>query len=141
MSAGFTIIGTHLPGERCDPAPGHPESYQQVHVAIQRGKDSIDLKRGGSAEVRWDIDVTIKNGRFAGPYVHGQRGERFIYLVWGEKHGGSLVMFRRAKLQLDSLDAVACDGRTVEGRLRLSDPRGAPLCASVRPPLISWNVI
>lgn len=52
-------------------------------------------------------------------------------------------MFRRAKLQLDAirpavLDAALSRGLLV-GRLRLTDPGGHPVCASVRPPAIDWT--
>jgi hypothetical protein len=51
-------------------------------------------------------------------------------------------MFRRAKLCLDAVPAdvarAAVRGGVLVGRLGLTDPRGNPLCASVRPPLISW---
>ena len=54
------------------------------------------------------------------------------------------AMFRRAKLWLDggvpgeTLVRAASHGQLV-GRLRLSDAKGNPLCATVRPPLIEWS--
>ena len=53
-------------------------------------------------------------------------------------------MFRRAKLMLadvpgDVLAKAAKSGRLV-GSLGLTDTRGQPLCASVRPPVIDWSV-
>jgi hypothetical protein len=84
--------------------------------------------------------VEVRAGRFSGPFVHGQRGERFVYLSWGELgEDGRFSMFRRAKLQLDCLDPATLDGATVEGRLAMSEG-GGPVCASVRPPAITWKV-
>ena len=88
----------------------------------------------------FEFDVAVRNGRFGGPYVHGRNGERFIYLSWGEAAHGTFTMFRRAKLQLDSIDPEASDGRIVEGRVSLTDDCGHPLCASVRPPRIQWSI-
>jgi hypothetical protein len=51
-------------------------------------------------------------------------------------------MFRRAKVWLDAVPAPvvqrAVDRGLLVGRLGLSDPKGHPLCASVRPPSIEW---
>jgi uncharacterized protein DUF5990 len=53
-------------------------------------------------------------------------------------------MFRRAKLMLadvpgDVLAKAATKGVLV-GRLGLTDAKGQPLCAAVRPPAIEWSV-
>ncbi len=78
-----------------------------------------------------------------GPYVQGPPGGRFIYLNWGTVDDGSFTMFRRAKLWLNSVPAevlaASLDGVLV-GRLGLTDARGNPRCAAVRPPVIEWSV-
>jgi hypothetical protein len=80
-----------------------------------------------------------------GPYVSGRPGERFVYLSWGQLgDDASFTMFRRAKLWLNAVppevlaDAVAAG--VLVGRLGLRDPKGNPVCASIRPPLIEWSV-
>jgi hypothetical protein len=87
---------------------------------------------------------------FAGPFVHGKRGERFLYLSWkpknwqpGEPEPGPCVYLRRMKVHLrsitaqlvrEALRAGAVIETTVEGRAR----DGGPACASV--PLIGgWK--
>jgi hypothetical protein len=55
-------------------------------------------------------------------------------------------MFRRAKLWLETigderLQQAIATGAIVEGRLALTDAKGGPLCASVRPPTITWSLI
>ncbi len=139
MPVRIRIVGTRLPGRRCGPAPTPGGTYENVHVGIQRGSEVVDLVPGDAPLAHFDFEVTVREGRFAGPYVHG-RGERFVYLSWGEVAGGSFRMFRRAKLQLDHLDAAALEGRTVQATLGLTDDRGHPLCASVRPPRVVWTV-
>jgi Family of unknown function (DUF5990) len=140
MSVHFRLVGTDLPGDSCATAPTTSGVYTAVHVGVQRGKEVIDLVRGDERQAVFEFDVAVRNGKFSGPYIHGSGGERFIYLSWGELIHGHFAMFRRAKLQLDSLDPDDCDGRTVEGRLGLTDAKGHPLCASVRPPKITWTV-
>lgn len=83
---------------------------------------------------------------FRGPFVQGRRGERFLYLTWGEvSPGGGFEMFRRAKLHLSPLAEPETagslgPGARVEASLELTDAGGAPTCAAVRPPLIEWRV-
>jgi hypothetical protein len=131
VTARFRLVGTDMPGLACGPSDG-------VHVGVQRGREAVELVPGDSEAARWEFDVDVRNGRFTGPYVHGRGDERFLYLVWVA--GPHREMFRRAKLQLDGLDAAAVDGGVVEARLPLTDDRGGPVCASVRPPRISWTV-
>ena len=53
-------------------------------------------------------------------------------------------MFRRAKLMLADVpgDVLAKAAKTgpLVGSLGLTDAKGQPLCASVRPPVIGWSV-
>ena len=52
-------------------------------------------------------------------------------------------MFRRAKLWLDAIDPgvveAALGSQLLVARLGLTDAKGHPLCASVRPPLVEWS--
>ena len=54
-------------------------------------------------------------------------------------------MARGAKFRLFEMDraifeSAAAPGRTLVGRLGLTDEQGWPRCATVRPPLIAWTV-
>jgi Family of unknown function (DUF5990) len=142
MAAHFRIVGTDLPGRSCGPAPEHPEPYAHVHVGLQRTAEVVDVVPADAdrALFEFDVDVDTERGRFTGPYVHGRDGQRFIYLSWGELIDGEFRMFRRAKLHIDHLDPRAVDGRAVVGELGLRDAKGNPLCASVRPPRITWTI-
>ena len=52
-------------------------------------------------------------------------------------------MFRRAKLMLDGVppDVLrrAVETGTLNGRIGLTDEKGNPSCAAMRPPLIEWT--
>lgn len=58
-----------------------------VHVGVQIRQDPARLVRADESEARWEVDVeVIRNDGaldFRGPGVHGKRGDRFIYLTWG----------------------------------------------------------
>ncbi len=89
--------------------------------------------------VRSSLGVDLK-----GPYIQGPPGGRFIYLSWGTvDDAGGFTLFRRAKLWFDAIPPAVID-RAVSlsllvGRLGLTDGRGNPLCAAVRPPVIEWS--
>jgi hypothetical protein len=141
MAAWFRIVGSDLPGLSCSPAPTETGVYSNIHVGVQRGREVVDLVAGDAANATFEFEVGVRNGRFAGPYVHGRGDQRFIYLSWGEITEGEFRMFRRAKVQLDSLDPTKVDGRTVIAELGLTDAKGHPTCGSIRPPAVEWCVI
>jgi hypothetical protein len=121
---------------------------QNVHVAVQIGKEPAGLVRGDADRARWDIDVrTVITGGgvdLRGPAVHGKKGERFLYLTWGDVAGDSFTILRRAKLMIGDIEpemlaAAARDDGVLVASLSLTDERGGPRCARVKPPLISWR--
>ena len=137
------IEGTNLPGRTFD-------EHANVHVGVQCRSEAVDLTPGDATEATFDFDVDILPSDdggwdFRGPYVHGKRGERFLYLTWGDvAPTGDFAMFRRAKLHLSCLDeslitAAAEPAHHLVARLGLTDGRGGPRCASLRPPAIDWT--
>jgi hypothetical protein len=130
----IVISGHQLPGRRCGP-------YSNVHVGLQVGSRPDGLVAGDAESAQWCADVQvihIDNVRdFRGPAVHGRRGERFLYLTWGEVDGDRFAMFRRAKLMLDD----APDGEAVAAEVRLTDDKGMPCCARLRAPMIRWTSV
>ena len=141
------IVGTDLPGRDCPPGHNFP-GYENVHVGMQtkrRPPELLNVQAGDAAEVEWTIDCEVTGSDVRGPYVQGRPGDRFIYLNWGSVDGaGHIEMFRRAKLMLDGVpaDVLAEASRSgvLVGRLGLTDAKGQPLCAAVRPPTIEWSV-
>jgi hypothetical protein len=134
------IEGHTLPGRACGP-------YLDVEVGVQVKQDTVDVVPADAAEARWEQEIRrTADGDWRGPAVHGPKGERFLYLVWRGREGASapLAGFRRAKLRLDAVpaDVAEAAGRSgvLVGRLALTDARGMPVCASVRPPDgIAWT--
>jgi hypothetical protein len=141
------IIGTDLPGRDC-PAGHNFPGYANVHVGVQtkrRPPELLDLQPGDAEEVTWTIECHVAGSDVRGPYIHGRPGDRFIYLNWGSVDSdGRMDMFRRAKLMLAGVPtdvlAEAAESGTLIGRLGLTDGKGQPLCAAVRPPAIEWSV-
>jgi len=124
-------------------------AMDNVHVGVQIGRDPAQLARADESGARWEVDVDVvrKEGAldFRGPAVQGKRGDRFIYLTWGNVGpGGGFEMFRRAKLMLDRVEPglilSAMEAGLLEAVVDLTDDRGGPRCARVDPPALVWSV-
>ncbi len=132
------IVGVNLPGLRWS-------TYQNIHVGVQRRSEVVDTVPGDADEAVWEFPIEPAGGDFRGPHVQGKRGERFLYLSWGAVGAdGTFEMFRRAKLMLGAIDpgvveAAAQPGHRLEAALSLTEGDGAPRCAALRPPAISWT--
>jgi hypothetical protein len=141
---GLRIIGRRLPGSSWSGRTG-------IHVGVQQDSTVVGLVDGDAGEAVFDVELDLVEPAegeldFRGPYVNGRRGERFVYLVWGEvDHNGGFAMFRRAKLHLAPLleqypTPSVLASRRVQAVLELTDTRGRPLAASVRPPWVTWRL-
>jgi len=160
------IEGTELPGRTCQPEPDGTV-HRNIHVAlattatgVAEGQPwlTVPLKPGLAAEpfpgdakqTRWEVTVTVRGSAvdgydFTGPSVSGDRTDRNLGLVWGDVPGdGTLQMFRGAKLRLVDVpphlitDAMR-PGHRLVARVRLTDDRGNPVCARLRPSHLTWS--
>jgi hypothetical protein len=161
-SLTVVIDGYDLPGRTCRPEPGGP-GHRNVHVAVSgKVKDrpflvvpdrpglAIEPVPGDAESARWEVTVTVRRGAdgfdFTGPFVGGTRDDRNLGLAWGDVPGdGTLRLFRGAKLRLVDVDPALIEeamrpGHRLVARIRLTDPRGNPVCARVHPPALTWSV-
>jgi Family of unknown function (DUF5990) len=144
------IRGSDLPGRSCGPNPEGRMS-EDVHVGLARRAETVELVPGDARSARWTFEITVRRDEddefdFGGPFVHGRRGERSLGLRWGTlAWDDTFEVFRAAKLRFSDVDqslveqALGAGGRLV-ATLGLTDDRGAPVCASVRPPDVTWSV-
>ena len=147
------LEGRELPGISCGPGRDYPRGHPNIHVGVQRRNkpgELLGVVRGDAESATWTLectaDATSDGFDLKGPYIQGSPGGRFVYLSWGvvdDDDEGTFTMFRRAKLMLDAVPAEvvrrAQDTGVLVGRLGLTDPKGDPLCAAVRPPVIAWS--
>ena len=104
---------------------------------------------GDAPSARWDVTVTVRRDQdgfdFGGPFVRGDRADRHLGLGWGDAPGdGTLRLFRGAKLRLADVEPQLIEeamrpGHRLLARVRLTDARGNPVCARLRPPAITWS--
>jgi Family of unknown function (DUF5990)/Domain of unknown function (DUF5655) len=160
------VEGSELPGLTCRPEPDG-SMHRNIHVAlattakgIAEGQPwlTVPLKPGlavepfpGDAEqARWEVTVTVRGSAedgydFTGPSVGGDRTDRNLGLVWGDVPGdGTLQMFRGAKLRLVDvppglITEAMRPGQRLVARVRLTDDKGNPACARLRPPHLTWS--
>ncbi|HEX4243956.1 MAG TPA: DUF5990 family protein [Acidimicrobiales bacterium] len=145
------IEGRDLPGSSCGPSPDSPGGYRNIHVGVQRRNhrdELLGLVSAQASAASWTVDCnpvrSIKGIDLTGPFIQGPSGARFIYLSWGTVDGADVfTLFRRAKLWFDAIRPAvvddAVDRGLLLGCLGLTDPKGHPLCAAVRPPVIEWS--
>lgn len=146
----ISIEASSLPGRACGPSCDFP-GYSNIHVGVQRRNrpdELLDLYPGDAPSASWSLECTATTAPdgvdLKGAYIQGRPNARFIYLSWGTVDTpGTFTLFRRAKLMFDGipLEVLNAAVRTgcLLGRLELTDKRGNPLCAAVRPPLITWT--
>ncbi len=133
------VVGENLPGRSWG-------GQGDVHVALQVRADPEKPVPGDAPAASWETEVRVVDGDFRGPAVHGRRGERFLYLTWGDVGtDGSWQMFRRAKLMLTDLDGAQVaeaesTGRAVVATVQLTDEAGCPRCGRLRAPAITWSL-
>ena len=155
------IDGYDLPGLTCAPEPDGSR-HRSVHVALSgKSKDrpglvvpgrpglAIEPVPGDAESARWELPVTLRRDAdgfdFGGPFVNGPRDDRSLGLAWGDVPGdGTLRLFRGAKLRLVDIDPAVIEeamrpGHRLVARIRLTDPRGNPVCARVHPPALVWS--
>jgi hypothetical protein len=113
-----------------------------------RPAELLGLVAGDAPSAVWTMDCTAAPAPdgidVKGPYIQGPPGGRFIYLSWGTVDDtGGFTLFRRAKLWLGAVPPAVLDRAREQGllvgRLGLTDPKGNPRCAAVRPPVIDWS--
>ena len=138
------IVCTDLPGEEWD---GHSGLY----LGIQCDDQMIESASAGSKRVVFRPVLRARrnsdgSANFLGAFAHGPRTERFIYLVWVAVHGKVAVkMVGRIKLHLNhikwrSVEKAAGGKKPIRVTLALTNAKGKPVMASVRPDVAKWEL-
>jgi hypothetical protein len=139
------LICEGLPANRFEGFDGR----HRILVVLQTKDGFATGTPQGDDALAWTTEITLKPGAdgtpdFAGPAVHGKRGERFFYLSWSGERSGHREMFRRLKLHLRDLTPAQIDrarksGGILEARVHAVAKDGGPACASV-PLLGGWKL-
>ena len=140
------LVCEGLPADRFEGFDGR----RDIRVELQTKDGHEAGLPAGKDALAWTTLVTVKTGAdgqpdFAGPAVHGKKGERFFYLSWSSDRFGHREMFRRLKAHLRDLtaaqiaEAVKTEAKLV-ARVHAIAKDGGPACASVKLLGGGWSV-
>lgn len=115
---------------------------KDVDFGLQSGHGSTyeiaQKQRSKGTDLNFEFTVTAKPGRkdglpnFAGPFVQGPSGERFVYINIGTYAGQTNTCWsRRLKIPLQGItwDMIKA-GRVLAANVPGTEENGAPSCAS-----------
>jgi hypothetical protein len=128
-----------------------PDGLSALRLGVQAGQAVEQDAPCPAAEIvfRFLLQVAIdrQDGapRFSGPYVHGPRGGKFLYLCWGDRAAGEWQTYGRAKLSLGAVEPGLVETalrthRPLRARVRLTDARGRPATGSLKSGVYEWMV-
>jgi hypothetical protein len=143
---------TDLPGRTFhDTGTAGAPRREPVYLGLQRGREVVAQVRADRPTATFEAEFRVARKRdgtpnFLGPCAQGTAADRFFYLSWGVRTtGGGFAMFRRLKVGLGHLtwgdvERAVRRGRPLEVRLRLTDAKGGPLCATPPATQIRWRL-
>jgi hypothetical protein len=125
-----------------------------VDFALQKGRGSayetVQKQRSKGKDLEFDFPVTLKTGKegspdFAGPFVQGPSGERFVYLDIGTYAGQTnTVWSRRLKIPLSGINWELLNaGAPLLAMVPGTGADGSPSCAYAwrrRIPAWQWQL-
>lgn len=127
----------------CTRLPGH----SGIHLGMQKDKELFEPTLASGERIVFHPVLRARrnaNGsaNFLGPFAHGPKAERFLYLVWTAMKS-SASMFGRVKVHLNHLkwaDVEKAAGRNkpIKVTLTLTKDDGKLVYASVRPGVAKW---
>jgi hypothetical protein len=130
----------------------HLPATDGLRLGIQKRQEVIEDIPSATPEVTFAVPISVKSSiqqggtpeaenmaalDFAGPFVQGKVGERFIYLCWGTRQGEHWQTALRAKFPLRYLsekqvsDALET-GQPFRVSIDMTDAKGKPVCATIR---------
>jgi hypothetical protein len=135
------IVCTELPGMGRD----------LLHLGIQHGTEIIEAAPAVSKRIVFRPTLRAQRNadgsvNFLGPFAQGPKEERFIYLNWVTTDGKApTAMVGRIKLQLNHIKwtavAKAAQGdEPIRVKLALTNAKGNPVMASIRPDVAKWEL-
>jgi hypothetical protein len=138
------IICKSLPGTECDGRSG-------VHLGIQKDEELFEASPANLKSIVFRPVLRARrnadgSANFLGPFAHGPKTERFIYLVWAVVRGKVAVeRFGRIKVHLNHIkwtdvEKAVARKKPFKVTLELTKDNGKLVYASVRPGVAKWEL-
>jgi hypothetical protein len=122
-------------------------------VGIQHGQEIRQITPLASADTAsFDFEFALAGEGDSvdvrGPFVHGRKGDRFVYLVWGHPtQDDPFVRYARTKLMFNDIPmdlmltvADGSAGGVLVCTLQATSDKGTESSGTVRPPRVSWAI-
>lgn len=129
-----------------------PPGVNELRLGVQVGPmvEQDALCPAEQVILRVPVQVAIDPGEgalhFSGKAVHGPSSGKFLYLCWGEwGDDGEWRGNRRAKLPLgpvtrEMVETALRSGQPLRARIHMTDARGQPVAASLKPGIYEWGI-
>jgi hypothetical protein len=138
------VICTALPGSQWGERSG-------VHLGIQKDEQMVEPASAALKRIVFRPALRVRrnadgSANVLGPFAHGPRAERFIYLIWAVMKGGTCAeRFGRVKVHLNhigwtSVEKAVARKKPLKVTLALTNAKGGPVFASVRPGAAKWEL-
>lgn len=123
-----------------------------VHIGIQTDKELLEAVPANLKRVVFRPVFRVRkhadgSANFLGPFAHGPRAERFIYLVWVIVQGTTPVaMLGRIKIHLNHIEwtrveKAAAQKKAIKVTMALTNDKGKPVFASIRADQAKWELV
>jgi hypothetical protein len=136
----------------CEALPGLAyEGRAPLHLGIQQDAEIIQAAPADRDRIVFRPAFRVRkhsdgSANLLGPFAHGPRAERFIYLNWIVIQGGTRrEHIGRIKLHLNHIryedaENAAARGTPIKVTLQLTNQKGKPVFASVRANQAQWQL-
>ena len=138
------VICTRLPGAQW-------QGRSTLHLGIQKEESVLESAPANLERIVFRPTFRVRrladdSANFLGPFAHGPRAERFIYLNWSII-AGNVVTERpgRIKLHLNHITSTQVEKavarrKPIKVTLALTNAKGNPVFASVRADAAKWEL-
>jgi hypothetical protein len=138
------VICTRLPGTQWG-------GRGPIHLGIQKREEFLEPAPANLERIVFRPEFRVRrhtdgSANFLGPFAHGPRAERFIYLDWVIMEGTTpTALLGRIKLHLNHIEwtqveKAAARKKSIKVTLALTSAKGGPVFASVRADAAKWEL-
>lgn len=137
------VAAVELPGDRLG------DRSLLLGIQCRKEVEQVVAAGAGRASFTFDLQLFVEGDAIdlRGPFVHGRKGDRFLYLCWGRPGPAEpFVQHARAKLKFEDLppgvldQLLADDGLELVATVEATNPKGAEASGTLRPPAVTWEL-
>jgi hypothetical protein len=135
----------------CESLPGlQYEGRGPLYLGIQQDEEIVEAAPADRDRIVFRPTLRVRkhsdgSANLLGPFAHGPRAERFIYLNWLIVGSTPREQIGRIKLHLNHIEyadaqKAAARKKPIKVTLKLSNEKGKPVFASVRANQATWQL-